>query len=100
MNVLLEQMLRIENGVVACDAEDDLVELAAAYSRAALMPEKCNGNMYRKIGPREDVGWRAPVDSLFVDDKGYGVKKEANDCSGDGSPTQNARALFGRHSWR
>ena len=100
MDVLFEQILRIKNGVVACDAEDELVELAVGYLKAALMPEKCNGNIYRKIGPREDVGWRAPVDSPFVDDEGYSVKEKAYDCSGYGSPAQNARALFDCHSWR
>lgn len=100
MDVLLEQILRVENGVVACDAEDDLVELAAGCSRDILMPEKSNGNIYRKIGPGEDVGRRAPVDGSFVDNEGYGVEQEANGCSGDGSHAQNARALFDCHSWR
>ena len=47
MNVLFEQILRIEDGVVACDAEDDLVGLAAGNLRAALMLDKCNRNVYR-----------------------------------------------------
>ena len=100
MEVLLEQILRIEDGVVTCDAEDDLVKLAVGNLRAALMPGECNGNMYGKIGPGEDVGRRVPVDGSFVDDEGYGVEKEADDCSGDGGLAQNARALFDCHSWR
>ena len=100
MDVLLEQISRIEDGVVACDAEDDLVELAPGNLRTALMPEKRNGDVYRKIGPGEDVGRRVPVDGFFVDDEGYGVEKEADDCSGDGGLAQNARALFDCHSWR
>ena len=100
MGFLFEQILRIKNGVVACDAENDLVKLATGNLRAALMPEKCNGDMYRKIGPGEDVGRRVPVDGSFVDDEGYGVEKEADDCSGDGGLAQNARALFDCHFWR
>lgn len=46
MNFLFFQILRIENGVVARDAEDD-----------------------REIGPRKDIGRRVPVDGSFVDDK-------------------------------
>ena len=37
MNVLFEQILRIEDGVVACDAEDDLVDLAGVCLRDVLM---------------------------------------------------------------
>ena len=100
MNVLFEQILRIEDGVVACDTEDDLVGLVAGNLRAALMLEKRNGITCRKIGPCEDVSRRAPVDGPFVDNKGYGVEEEADDCSGDGGLAQNARALFNCHSWR
>ena len=64
------------------------------------MPEKCNGSIYRKVSPREDVGRRAPVDGPFVDNEGYGVEEEADDCSGDGGLAQNARASFDCHSWR
>ena len=64
------------------------------------MPEKCNGNIYRKIGPREDISWRAPIDGPFVDDEGYRVEEEAYDCSGYGSPAQSACALLDCHSWR
>ena len=74
MDVFLEQILRIENGVIACDAEDDLVELAAGCLRAVLMPDKCKGHIYRKIGPGEDVGRRLPVNGPFVDNEGYGIE--------------------------
>ena len=100
MNVLFEQILRIDDGVVASDTEDDLVGLAAGNLRAALMLEKRNGDTYRKIGPREDVSRRAPVDRPFVDNEGDGVEEEADDCSGDGGLAQNASALFDCHSWR
>ncbi len=100
MDILLEQILRFENGVIACDAEDDLVRLAAGCLRAVLMPVKCKEDIYRNISPGEDVGRRAPVNGPFVDNEGYGVEDEANSCSGDGSAAQNARALFDCHSWR
>ena len=97
MNFFLRQILRIDNDVVACNAKDNLVELAPGCFRAASMLDKCKGDIYRKIGPSEDVGRRAPVDGPFVDDEGYGIEKKANGCSGDGSLAQNARALFDCH---
>lgn len=97
MNVLFEKILRIENGVVACNAKDDLVELARGCLRAASILDKCKGDIYRNIGPSKGVGRRAPVNSPFVDDEGYGVEEKANGCSGDGSSAQNARTLFDRH---
>ena len=60
--------------MVACNAKDDLVELARRCFRAASMLDKCKGDIYRKIGPGEDVGRRAPVNGTFVDDEGYGVE--------------------------
>lgn len=69
MNFLFFQILRIENGVVARDAEDDLAELVAGCLIAASMPGKRNGDIYREIGPRKDIGRRVPVDGSFVDDK-------------------------------
>lgn len=97
MNVLLEQILRIKNGVVTCNAEDDLVELAPGCFRCST---SAKGNIYRNIGPGEDVGRRAPVDGPFVDDEGYGIEEKADGCSGDGSSAQNARALLDCHPWR
>ena len=97
MNVLLEQILRIENGVVACNAKDDLVELAPGCFRASSMSTSTKGDIYRKICPGEDVGWRAPVDGPFVDDEGYGIEEKANGCSRDGSSAQDERALFDCH---
>ena len=90
MDVLLEQILRIENGVVACNAKNDLVELALGCFRgvSGLLRGSTGtkGGSYRKICPGEDVGWRAPVDGPFIDDEGYGVEEKANGCSRDGSP--------------
>lgn len=54
MNVLLEQILRIENGVVACDAKDDLVELAPGCFRAASMLDKCKGGNLQENRPRRE----------------------------------------------
>ena len=56
--------------------------------------------IYRKICPGEDVGRRAPVDGLSVDDEGYGIEEKADGCNGDGSSAQNTRALFDCHPWR
>ena len=52
MNVLLEQILRIENGVVACNAEDDLVELALGCFRSALRLYKRKGVELQENMPR------------------------------------------------
>ena len=98
MNVFLEQILRIDNGVVAYNAKDDLVELAPEYFRDASIIDNCKGGyIYRRIGPGEDVGRRAPIDGSFVDYEGNGIEEKANGCSGNGGSAQNARALFDRH---
>ena len=52
MNVLLEQILRVENSVVACNAKDDLVELAPGCFRAALGLYKYKGGYLRENTPR------------------------------------------------